>query len=77
MNWFQSRGKCQRNTYQPSAGTIIFFDWNGDGDPDHVGIVEKCENGRVYTVGGNSGDAVKQKNYFISSAFILGYGIMS
>ena len=34
---------------------IIFFDWEGDGTTDHVGIVEKCENGTVYTVEGNSG----------------------
>lgn len=49
MGWFQSSGRWQGNTFQPSAGTIIFFDWNGDGNPDHVGIVEKCENGKVYT----------------------------
>ena len=39
---------------------IIFFDWDGDGKSDHVGIVEKSEGGRVYTVEGNSGNAVKQ-----------------
>ena len=31
---------------------IIFFDWDHDGNSDHVGIVEKCEGGRVYTVEG-------------------------
>jgi len=40
MSWFQTNGKWQENTYQPSPGTIIFFDWNGDGNPDHVGIIE-------------------------------------
>ena len=46
-----------------TAGTIIFFDWDGDGISDHVGIVEKCENGRVYTVEGNSNDRVQQSIY--------------
>ena len=62
--------------YQPVAGTIIFFDWNRDGNPDHVGIVEKCENGRVYTVEGNSGDAVKRKSYAQKTKEILGYGLL-
>ena len=31
---------------------IIFFDWDHDGTSDHVGIVEKCEGGRVYTIEG-------------------------
>lgn len=76
MSWFQSSGKWQGNTYQPSAGTIIFFDWNGDGNTDHVGIVEKCENGRVYTIEGNSGNAVRQRNYAVGSKVILGYGLI-
>ena len=54
----------------------IFFDWDGDGVSDHVGIVEKCENGRVYTVEGNSGDAVRQEIYLIGSKTISGYGIL-
>lgn len=75
MSWFQENGKWQENLYQPAPGTIIFFDWNEDGNPDHVGIVEKCENGRVYTVEGNSRDAVRQREYFKGSNVILGYGI--
>ena len=42
---------------------------------DHVGIVEKCENGTVYTVEGNSGDACKQRQYAVGSSNIYGYGI--
>lgn len=38
------------------------------------GIVEKIENGRVYTIEGNSGDACKQRDYDINSDEIRGYG---
>ena len=58
-------------------GDIIFFDWtdSNDGKADHVGIVEKVENGKVYTVEGNStGDTCRQKEYSIDSSVILGYG---
>ena len=54
---------------------IIFFDWEGDGETDHVGIVEKCENGVVYTVEGNSGDACRQNQYTVGSSSIYGYGV--
>ena len=74
-NWFKSNGKWQSRTYEPKTGHIIFFDWEGDGTTDHVGIVEKCENGTVYTVEGNSGDACKQRQYVVGSSNIYGYGI--
>lgn len=74
-NWFKSNGKWQSRTYEPKTGDIIFFDWEGDGTTDHVGIVEKCENGTVYTVEGNSGDACKQRQYVVGSSNIYGYGI--
>lgn len=45
-NWFKQRCQWADNSYEPSAGTIIFFDWERDGEPDHVGIVQKCENER-------------------------------
>ncbi len=76
VEWFRSNGKWKDNSHSPAAGTIIFFDWDRDGVSDHVGIVEKCENGRVYTVEGNSGDAVRQEIYLVESRSILGYGLL-
>ena len=75
VDWFKGNGQWQDKNYEPSAGTIIFFDWDGDGTIDHTGIVEKCENGTVYTVEGNSGDACRQRNYAVGSGVIYGYGI--
>ena len=79
------RGRCKiglrvtdnwkDRSYEPSAGDIIFFDWEGDGETDHVGIVEKCENGVVYTVEGNSGDTCRQNQYTVGSSSIYGYGV--
>ena len=81
-NWFESSGQWQDKDYEPQAGDIIFYDWNGDGTTDHVGIVEKAENGMVYTVEGNTsdvahpnGDVVAQHSYSIGSSFIYGYGV--
>ena len=75
LNWFKGNGQWKDRNYEPQAGDIIFFDWEGDGETDHVGIVEKCENGVVYTVEGNSGDACRQKQYTVGSSSIYGYGV--
>lgn len=75
VNWFKGKGQWQDRSYEPTAGNIIFFDWDGDGTIDHVGIVEKSENGVVYTVKGNSGDVCKQKQYAVGSSVIYGYGL--
>ena len=74
VNWFKGKGQWQDKNYEPQAGDLIFFDWGSNGSIDHVGIVEKCENGMVYTVEGNSGDACKQQSYPVGSNSIYGYG---
>lgn len=45
-----------------------------DGSSDHVGIVEKVENGRIYTIEGNSGDSCRQNSYPVGYYEIYGYG---
>lgn len=85
VEWFRSHGQWADNTIEPAPGMIVFFDWkdpNGasgpqDGEADHVGIVEKCENGIVYTIEGNSGDACRQNQYPVGYYEILGYGILN
>ena len=85
VEWFRSREQWADNTVEPAPGMIVFFDWNDpngasgpqDGEADHVGIVEKCENGIVYTIEGNSGDACRQNQYPVGYYEILGYGILN
>ena len=78
VQWFKDRGQWLNNSAEPAPGMIIFFDWddeNGqDGLSDHTGIVEKVENGRVYTIEGNSGDSVRQNSYPVGHYEVLGYG---
>lgn len=85
IEWFRSHGQWADNTVEPAPGMIVFFDWNDpngasgpqDGEADHVGIVEKCENGIVYTIEGNSGDACRRNQYPVGYYEILGYGILN
>lgn len=77
--WYKSRGLWQRggSGYVPRAGDVIFFDWEGDGMPNHVGIVESCDGALICTVEGNSGDypgTVRVRYYDIHSRVIYGFG---
>ncbi len=80
-NWFKDRGQWQDGGYEPRPGDLVFFDWDNKGSsgpqddvPDHVGIVERVENGVVYTVEGNSGDSCRQRSYSVGHYEIWGYG---
>ena len=73
-DWFKARGLWQDRHYEPSPGDIIFFDWDRDGNVDHVGLVEKAEDGWVYTIEGNSNDACRERRYALGHGQIYGYG---
>lgn len=76
IEWFKARGQWQGRGYSPRPGDIIFFDWEADGKPNHVGIVEKTENGYIYTIEGNStDDGCRAKKYSINSDVIYGFGL--
>lgn len=61
--------------YSPKEGDLIFFRSAGAGRAsDHVGLVRYVENGRVYTVEGNSSNKVSLNSYALSSTYIVGYG---
>ena len=83
VDWFQDRGQWADGTATPVPGMIIFFDWDSpdgesgpqDGLSDHVGIVQKVEDGYVYTIEGNTSDSCAQRKYRIGYYEILGYGI--
>ncbi len=83
--WFKEHNQWVDGSETPSPGMIIFYDWdspNGssgpqDGLSDHTGIVEKVENGIIYTVEGNSGDSCRENHYPVGYYEILGYGILN
>ena len=82
VQWFKDRGQWIDGSAEPVSGMIIFFDWDNkgssgpqDGQSDHVGIVQKVENGIVYTVEGNSGDSCRVNQYSVGHYEVLGYGV--
>lgn len=78
--WFRQHSQWAGRNITPTPGMIIFFDWEDeeggglDGGADHVGIVERVENGRVYTIEGNTADSCRERSYPLGHFEILGYG---
>ena len=69
----KSIGRYYRaRTYVPVPGDIIMFDYEPNDFANHVGIVEKYEDGKIYTIEGNKSDMVKRCKYDITSAYIMG-----
>lgn len=76
VKWYKDTGQWKDRNHTPQAGDIIFFDWENDGIPDHVGIVKKVEGTIVYTIEGNSNDQCRENTYSIGSIVIYGYGVI-
>lgn len=74
-----------RGSYEPKVGDLVFFDWEADGDCDHVGIVETVTadaSGHVTgltTIEGNSkGGCVTAGEYYDADNWqIVGYGLVN
>ena len=72
--WFQEKGQWKDNSYTPSPGDIIFFNWaDSNAAYDHVGIVEYVSGDEVHTIEGNASNQVKRCTRYKSS--IAGYGV--
>lgn len=77
MNAFQTQKKWRDSSATPIPGDYVFFDWDGDRDPDHVGAVLCVEGNYLYTIEGNSGGRVAVNRYSLSDSRIVGYGVLN
>ncbi len=80
----RNKFKAMNSYYNsPKSGDLIFFSGSRHSGANHIGIVTKVENGKVYTIEGNTsggssvvdnGGGVASKNYALTNGRILGYG---
>lgn len=65
--------------YEPKPGDLIFYDWDDDGDADHVGFVYEIipeteyEPAKIKALEGNSSNRVQYVYYEQDDEVILGY----
>lgn len=66
--------------YIPKPGDLIFYGWSdsgkGDywGQPDHVGLVEKCDGKTITVIEGNRNDQVQRRTILVNARYIRGFG---
>lgn len=81
VKYYKAIGRFYKSN--PKPGDQIFFSKDGGKNYYHTGLVERVENGKVYTIEGNTsstsgvvenGGAVCRKSYSLSYAKIGGYG---
>lgn len=68
---FQKRGQWHGGVAGIRAGDVLFYDWEGDGVSDHVGIVEYVDASGIHTIEGNSNNRCERR---VRNANIVGYG---
>lgn len=80
MEGFQKSGKWRSPNdanNKPIPGDYVFFDWDRDSDPDHVGAVLCVDGNQLYTIEGNSGGRVAVNCYPKNDPRIMGYGVLN
>lgn len=82
INLFKNLSSWVENdSYIPSPGDAIFYDWEDDGvgentgAPNHVGIVVSVTNGVIKVIEGNMDGKVGYRNIKINGKYIRGYGV--
>ena len=69
------------DSYVPSVGDYIYYDWQDDGIgdntgwPDHVGIVYSVNGNDLVIIEGNYKDSVGYRNMKVNGKYIRGYGL--
>ena len=75
-----ARSDDPQQQYTPTAGDLVFYDWEQDGIADHVGLVVEVtpaageEAARLITMEGNVEDRVQYMSYVLDNPVILGFG---
>ena len=80
MASFKESGKWRApndEVNMPIPGDYVFFDWDRDRDPDHVGAVLCVDGNQLYTIEGNSGGRVAVNCYPKNDPRIVGYGVLN
>lgn len=86
-NWFINQGAQygaeyhdRGEDYIPRKGDLIFYrslTATHSRATDHIGIVLKCEDGKVYAIEGNADNKVGLHEYDLTNRYIVGYGTIA
>jgi hypothetical protein len=76
VKWAKDKGIWgEAGSYQPKPGDAIVYDFEGDGKPDHMGIVENVTEDALTVIEGNAGTGVVKRKDNLSPTYkgIMGF----
>ena len=62
---------------QANVGDVIFYDWDGNGTSDHVGIITEVRKDAYIVIEGNKSDSVSYRDVWLDYPYIKGFGFAS
>jgi len=71
----------ESDSFVPSAGDLIFYDWQDDGkgdnkgSADHVGIVVSCDGKTIKVIEGNKSKKVDYRTIKVDGRYIRGFAV--
>lgn len=73
-DWYRAHSTyhTRASGYIPIPGDLVMFRYGGSA-ANHVGFVVGVENGRLYTIEGNTSGMVGLRSYYLNNSSILGY----
>lgn len=74
LSFFKNNKEFQPRGYRPEKADIVFINWSSKTSPDHVGIIKKVDDKRIYTIEGNRANKVAEASYLLTDTRIIGYG---
>jgi len=84
ISLWQSMGRwMETDSYVPSIGDLLYYDWEDDGEgdctgaPNHVGIVTDVDGSDITVIEGNKGNdhIVGYRHLTVDGRYIRGYGL--
>ena len=80
-DWFKAKNWWVDKSYNPKPGDIVLFDFDGNGRPEHIGIVEYWDGTKLHTIEGNTTGINGESSVLAKKARgnkygVLGFGIM-
>ena len=73
MDAIDAMDALEDSDYMPERGDLVFFMWENEETPSHMGIVENVDGVNLYTIEGNSASIVQRRSYSLYSDDIIGY----
>lgn len=73
VQWAKKHNKYHNDISKVQPNDLIIYDWDGNGTLDHVGIIGRVADGKIYVIEGNIKDTVGYRTVSVDSKSVVGF----